>query len=39
LLIHGCATIDCVWRIIESSLPGLYATVSALLVDLGAADA
>ncbi len=38
LLIHGYAAVEHarVWRIIESSLPGLRAAVAALLEELGA---
>jgi uncharacterized protein with HEPN domain len=41
ILIHGYAAIDHdrVWRIIETSLPGLQATVSALLTELGPPEA
>ena len=39
VLIHGYATIDHarVWRIVETSLPGLHATMSTLLTELGPA--
>jgi uncharacterized protein with HEPN domain len=37
LLIHGYAVVehDRVWRIAETSLPGLRATVAALLQEMG----
>ena len=41
VLIHGYASIDRarVWRVVESLLPGLRATVTALLAELGPPDA
>jgi uncharacterized protein with HEPN domain len=41
ILVHGYALIDQgrVWRIIQTSLPGLHTTVVALLTELGPPDA
>jgi uncharacterized protein with HEPN domain len=40
ILVHGYALIDHgpVWRIIQTSLPGLHTTVSALLAELSPLD-